>query len=329
MDLTIMLASVLGAASIVLISYGAWSLASTDRQRISWRVSRTGVGVRPDTGRTADVRLQDRTHAIFTPVDRRLARYTWAETSRKQLAIAEINLYLSEFIAIRVVTTAAAIAIPVFFAIREGQLLIGLAGMGAGLFVWWQFGASVRRRINRRKAAIEAQLDDALVNISGSLRAGFSFPQACQMAVPQLQWPLDEELRNMLEEVNVGASLDAALRNLAERVETYEMDITVNAVLVQRQVGGSLSEILDHVARTLRERRELRGHMMALTSQQRLSAYFVAGVPVGMAAFLSIVNWGFMSPMFTTLTGNIFLVIGAIFDMLGFLVMKRLMRVDF
>jgi len=133
----------------------------------------------------------------------------------------------------------------------------------------------------------------------------------------------------MLEEVNVGASLDDALRNMAERIESYEVDITVNAVLVQRQVGGSLAEILDNVARTIRDRRELRGHIMALTAQQRLSAYFVAGVPIFMAGFLSLISWEFMKPLYLTTVGNILLAIGLTLDMVGFLVMRRLTRIDF
>jgi tight adherence protein B len=116
---------------------------------------------------------------------------------------------------------------------------------------------------------------------------------------------------------------------MAERIESYEMDITVNAVLVQRQVGGSLAEILDNVSRTIRERRELRGHLLALTAQQRLSAYFVAGVPIFMAAFLSLISWQFMRPLYLTTVGNILLAIGLGLDMLGFLVMRRLTKIDF
>jgi tight adherence protein B len=99
--------------------------------------------------------------------------------------------------------------------------------------------------------------------------------------------------------------------------------------MVHRAVGGNLSEILSSVARTIRERRELRGHLMALTAQQRLSALFVAGVPVFMAVFLSLTSWQFMRPLWTTTTGNTLLGIGIILDMLGFLVMRRLTRIDF
>jgi tight adherence protein B len=133
----------------------------------------------------------------------------------------------------------------------------------------------------------------------------------------------------MIEDVNVGASLDDALRGLSERVESYEMDITVNAVLVQRQVGGSLAEILDNLAKTIRERRELRGHLMALTAQQRLSAYFVAGVPILMLGLLSLTSWQFMKPLFVTFIGNILIAVAILMDLLGFLVMRRLTRIDF
>ncbi len=329
MDFTILLASLLAGAAVLLVSYGAWSLATSEKQRVAWRVSRTGIGVRPLSLSTADVRLPDRQHAVFTPVDRALSHYNWAENARNQLRKAGVNLYLSEFIILRVVLTAGVLLVPMVIAIKEGQLLIGIAAVVAAVMVWWQTGSFVRGRIKRRQNAIESQLDDALVNIAGSLRAGFSFPQACQMAVPQLRWPLQDEIRTLIEEINVGASLDDALRDLALRIESYEMDIAVNAVLVQRQVGGSLAEVLDSIAKTIRERRELRGHLMALTAQQRLSAIFVAGVPVFMLGLLSLTSWQFMKPLFVTQVGNILIALGLLLDLLGFLLMRRLTRIDY
>ena len=330
MDTAVILASLLAGAAVLMVSYGAWSLVGAERQRISWRVSRTGISVRTHQTRgVAELRPQDRQHAVFAPVDRALSRYPWAERARQQLERAEINLHVSEFIAIRVITTAVIVTVSLVFGIREGELLIALAGLGLGAFVWWQFGAWVRRRINRRRDAIEEHLDEALLNLSGSLRAGFSFVQACQMAVPQLPWPLKQEFQAMIEDINIGASLDDALRHLAERVGSYEMDITVNAVLVQRQVGGSLAEVLDNIAFTIRERRELHGHVMALTAEQRLSSYLVAGVPVFMLGLLCLTSWQFMKPLFVTTTGNILMAISVILDMLGFLVMRRLGRIDY
>ena len=325
----VLIASVVSALAVLLISYGVWSMAVADKDRVAFRVSRTGIGTRQERPRTADVRLEGLSNNVFTPVDRALSKYSWAEKARLEFERAELHLHLSEFIAMRVLASAGVFAIFLVIALKTDILLLALGGLAAAGFVWWQTGSIVRRRIARRTKAVDAHLDEALTAIAGSLRAGFSFPQACQMSINQLQWPLNDEMKAMLEEVNVGASLDDALRNMAERIESYEVDITVNAVLVQRQVGGSLAEILDNVARTIRERRELRGHIMALTAQQRLSAYFVAGVPIFMAGFLSVISWEFMKPLYLTTVGNILLAIGLTLDMVGFLVMRRLTKIDF
>jgi tight adherence protein B len=327
MDTVVVLATVLGAAAVGLLTFGIISMATAERDRVAMRVSRTGIGVRHIQGPATDVRVHGRASNFFAPIDRALVRYSWAERSRLELDQADLALHISEFVIMRALGTLATFAI---IALVGGfQLLFILFGLIAAAVAYWQFGAFVRRRISRRRNAIDAQLDQALVSIAGSVRAGFSFLQACQLSVNQMQWPLKQEFEAMLEEVSVGASIDDALRNLSEKVESYEVDIAVNAVLVQRQVGGSLAEILDNVAHTIRERRELRGHLMALTAQQRLSAIFVASVPIGMAVLLSLSSWQFMKPLYLTLTGNILLSVGIIMDILGFLVMRRMTRIDF
>jgi tight adherence protein B len=327
MDTVVLLATVLGAAAVGLLTFGIFSMATAERDRVAMRVSRTGIGVRHIQGPATDVRVHGRASNFFAPIDRALVRYSWAGRSRLELDQADLALHISEFVIMRALGTLAMFAI---IALIGGfQLLFILFGLIAAAVAYWQFGAFVRRRISRRRNAIDAQLDQALVSIAGSVRAGFSFLQACQLSVNQMQWPLKQEFEAMLEEVSVGASIDDALRNLSEKVESYEVDIAVNAVLVQRQVGGSLSEILDNVAHTIRERRELRGHLMALTAQQRLSAIFVASVPIGMAVLLSLTSWQFMKPLYLTLTGNILLSVGIIMDILGFLVMRRMTRIDF
>jgi tight adherence protein B len=326
MDALILTASAAAAASVTLVSYGAWAVATGDRTRVAERVTRTGTGIRAPGPTTADVGHQARESSIFTPADRALERFGWADRARRDLARAEISLYVSEFILLRIAFTVVTF---LAFALIGGRLLFYMVGAIAAFVVYWQMGAFVRRRISRRLTKIDDQLDGALVNIAGSLRAGFSFLQACQMSVSQLEWPLRDEISQMLEELNLGASLEDALAALASRTDSYEIAITVNAVLVQRQIGGSLADILDNVAKTIRERKELRGHIMALTAQQRLSAIFVAGVPPFMAVVLSLTSWTFMKPLFFTLTGNILMTLGIVLDMVGFLVMRRLTRIDF
>ena len=329
MDTLTLITSLVAAGAVVLVSYGVWSVSTADRERVAWRVSRTGIGHRR-AAPGADLRVEAaRTSRVFSPIDRALMKYGWLDKTRTELQKADVHLHPSEFIFFRLIASLGVFGVALLIALSSHSLLIGLIGLGIALAIWWQAGAYVRRRINRRQASVEAHLDEALIAISGSLRAGFSFLQACQMSINQLQWPLNQEVSAMLEDVNVGAALEDALRAMARRIESYEVDIAVNAVLVQRQVGGNLAEILDNVARTIRERRELHGHIMALTAQQRLSAYFVAGVPVFMAGLLSVISWQFMKPLYLTTTGNVLMAIGLGLDMLGFLLMRRLARIDF
>jgi len=328
-DALVLLTAIVGATAVALVSYGVWTIATAEREQVAWRVSRTGIGVRTRTEPFVDVRVQGRSSAIFTPIDRALIRYDWADSISILLRRAEINLYVSEYLVIRALAAFIPFVLFTFAALSSSQAIFLFLGVVVAGLLWWQVGAFVGRRIGARQRGIDDRLDEALAHLAGSLRAGFSFLQACQMVVPQLDGPLKAEFEEMLEDVNVGASMEDALKGLAERISSYEVDIAVNAVLVQRQVGGSLAEILSSVANTIRERRELRGHLFALTAQQRVSAYFVASVPFVLGIFLSLTSWHFMAPLYTTLAGNIMLTAGIVLDISGFVLMHRLTRVDF
>ncbi len=325
MDTFVLITSALVAASVTLILVGVRRTAQADVVVLGQRLGKTRRASRREST-PADVTEGRRDVKFFSALDRPLERFGWAERARKDLRQAEVRLHLSEFIILRLATSATAVFLVAWV---FGTLLAFLGALILGAAVWAVPGYLVRKRIAARRASLEGQLDSMLTAIASSLRSGFSFLQACQLALEQLEWPLKGEMEEMLEDVSLGASIDEALVNLGRRVESYEVDITVNAVLVHRQTGGNLSEVLEHVARTIRERRELKGHIMALTAQQRLSAVFVAGVPVFMAAFLSATNWEFMKPLWTTTVGNVLLAVGCVFDVLGFIVMRRLTRIDF
>jgi tight adherence protein B len=264
---------------------------------------------------------------ILSSLDVPLRKFNWARKGRSELERAEINLHLSEFIALRMALTAISF-VAVYLIAGNGLLGISLS-IGAGLLAWFGCSFFVRQRIARRQKALEDQLDRALMSIATSMRSGFSFLQGVRLTTQQLQWPLKEELETVLEDVGLGATIDQALLSMGERVNSYDMDIAITAVIVQRTAGGDLADILDNTARTIRDRRELRGHIMSLTAQQRLSAIFVAIIPPGMAILLSITSPEFMHPLWETGTGHILIVASAIFDIVGFLVIKRLTRIDF
>jgi tight adherence protein B len=325
MDALILLTSAAVAASILLIGFGLKMVATEERGRISMRVQRSGrVGTRP--AGTADVTWQTQ-RGFFTSLEEPLHRFTWLQDVRDDLRRAGFTLHASEYFLFRfaAAVTAAVLVVLIF----DFSLLSAIAAAITAVVIWQVPAFIVRRRIDRRQRLLEDQLHGALTSLASAIRAGFSFLQACQMTASQLQSPLRDELEEALEETRLGVTIEEALAGVAKRVRSYEVDIVVNAVMVHRSVGGNLAEVLDSIASTLRDRSELRGHLMALTAQQRLSGVFVAGVPVFMAVFLSLTSWDFMKPLWTTSTGNLLLAAGIILDVLGFLVMRRLTRIDF
>jgi tight adherence protein B len=325
MDTLILLAIAAGTAAMLLVFFGLRMLSAESTGLVAWRLQRSGRESNRASA-VADVTLAAQRSSRLIALDKRMGGLRWASDIRRDLIRANINLHVSEYIVLRFLLALTAMATA---ALIFGNIVGVVVGIVAGILLWFIPAGLVGKRIARRQWQLTEQLDAALVNISSAVRSGFSFQQALQLSLRQIDSPLKDEFEIALQEVSVGATIEDALSGVAERIECYEFDLVVNAVLVHNAIGGNLGEILDSLAKTLRERRELKGQILALTAQQRLSAWFVAGVPVFMAAFLSATSWEFMRPLWLTTTGNLLLVAGIVLDMLGFLIMRRLTRIDF
>jgi tight adherence protein B len=157
--------------------------------------------------------------------------------------------------------------------------------------------AYVMRRRGQRLAALERQLPEALDLLVRALRAGHAFSSALQMAGSEMSDPIASELRLTHEEVSFGVPLDQALLNLEQRVPLMDLRYFVVAVLVQREAGGNLTELLANLSRLIRERLKLTARVRVLTAEGRLSAWFVAMLPFFLFAVIYTVNRKFMEPL--------------------------------
>lgn len=166
-----------------------------------------------------------------------------------------------------------------------------LAASAPLLFVKW--------RRQRRLQLLQRQLPDALDLLTRALRAGHSFPSALKMSGEELPQPIAGELRLVHDEVNFGTSLDGALTHLAERVPLTDLRYFVVAVLVQRDSGGNLTELLANLGQLVRERLKLFARIRVLSSEGRLSSWVLAVMPFGLAALMNIFNPEFMGVMWT------------------------------
>jgi tight adherence protein B len=180
---------------------------------------------------------------------------------------------------------------------------------------------------HQRTQRFERQLPEALDLIGRALRAGHAFSSALQMAGSELPDPIGEEFRQTFDEINYGVPTHDALQNLVDRVPSTDLGFFVIAVLVQRETGGNLSEVLDNISAIIRERLKLFGKVRALSAEGRFSALVLSVLPVVTALLLYVINPDFMSLLWTEPVGVKLIWASAACVAFGALWMRRIIRI--
>lgn len=324
-----------GALAVVVIAIG---IAMSGRSGISDRLERyaaapsTTAAAAGGQGGVAD--LIARSQALASLNKAVEGRDFWANIAR-DIARADLHLKPSEFLAI---WAGSIVGVPLLLLFLSAFLpalrnpLFLLIGIVIGFFIprFW-----LARRRNGRLGAFNKQLPDTITLIANALRAGSSFLQAIELVVRETRPPISTEFSRVIREVNLGLPFEQALENMVRRVRSDDLELMATAIAIQHQVGGNLAEILDSIAYTIRERIRIKGEIRTLTAQQRLSGYVVAGLPIGLAAFLFVAAPGFMDPMFDPRAsliglpaGVIILAIGGFMMFIGFLAIRRIVDIE-
>lgn len=186
----------------------------------------------------------------------------------------------------------------------------------------------IKQKKNKRFAKINAQIGDCITIMSNALKAGYSFHQTIDLVGKEMTGPLAMEFRKTLREINLGKTSDNALQNLADRVESKDMDLLVTAVLIQRQTGGNLAEILDNISHTIRERIRIKGEIKSLTAQGRISGLIIGLLPPILFAVLMLINPAYMYILVTHPTGRTLLIVAVVSELLGLLLIKKIVDID-
>lgn len=202
-----------------------------------------------------------------------------------------------------------------FFAGALAGILMGLALLGL--------------RIRRRRKKFTNQLGDMLTMVANALRAGFSFMQAFELISREMDAPMGREVQLVVNEVNLGNTLESALDNMQRRVASPDFELVVTAVLIQRQVGGDLASILDTISETIAERVRMKREVMALTAQGRLSGITVAILPFAFTIIMSFINPTYLMPLIETDTGRMFVVGGIILEILGIIIIRKIVDIQY
>ena len=183
--------------------------------------------------------------------------------------------------------------------------------------------AKRRKRLNK----FLQLLPDALDLMSRGLSAGHAFTEALQMVATEMPEPISGEFRKTYEEQNLGLSLKLALENLVDRVPLLDLRMCVTAVMIQRETGGNLSELLEKVAHTIRERFRIMEDLKTMTLSSRWSAWLLCALPIFLAIYVSVMNPGYMDVMWRDPRGHWLLAVAAIMQILGILMVQKIMKI--
>lgn len=210
-------------------------------------------------------------------------------------------------------TSVVSYLIPVIF-------LIGLITASLPfVHVWW-------KRKKRFDQFLE-HLPDSLDLMSRALSAGHAFSESLHMVSMEMPEPIATEFRKAYEEQNLGLSLKLALENLTERIPLLDLKLCITAVLIQRETGGNLAEILEKVAYTIRERFRIMGDLKTLTTSSRMSAWLLCALPIFVAIMVTVMNPEYMSVLWKDQRGHYLIAAAMTMQVTGMLIVRKILKI--
>jgi tight adherence protein B len=315
--------AVLTAVAGMCLVLGVPRLLSADTSWLDARLRR--YGARPfeltdeEQTQAASVAM---TQLVASRLEASVSGRTFAAQLRTDIARANVRMTVGEFLIVQasVATIGAALA----FLISRSPFAASLLGVLGWLLpkIW------LARRHAARLKAFNDQLADTIGLMSNSLRSGMSLLQSMEMISRESEPPVSEEFHRIVREVALGIGPQSALLRLVHRIDSEDLDLLVTAILVQFEIGGNLSRILDSIAGTIRERVKLQGEIRTLSAQGRMSGYILSGMPVAIGTILMLVAPGYIGKLFTPGPWLV-LPMAAVFGILiGTFVMRKLVAIE-
>jgi tight adherence protein B len=315
-----LLAGIVAAAVILLVTAVAWP-QSKARQRID-QISHFGparatpaAAEQADAGPSALARSALRASQQLVRAGGQEARIA------VRLERAGIKLRPHEWVLIRIGAVVLGLIL--------GLILVDLAGAILGAIVGFLATALFMQiKLTRRVEGFADQLPDGLQLVIGSLRSGFSLPQALDSLVRESPEPLASEFGRAVGEYRLGGDLADALERVAARTKNLDLGWAIIAIRIQREVGGNLAEVLQTAVETMRERGRLRRHVRSLSAEGRLSGYILIALPLVLGAVMFLTRRDYLRPLYTQPLGIMMLLVGGVLLIAGVLWMLRVVKVE-
>jgi tight adherence protein B len=312
---------ILAFASLLLLTlfvYEILRVRSRAHERLEKRLSSLG---QPPPAEVAPI-LQEKTYSDIPQLNELLARARFAGAFDRLVLQAGLRARAGE-VMLWMALVGMVAAVVVF--LTQGSLLVAAVAFvlsGPGLGLWW-----LRRRRQGRRVAIVRQLPDTLEMLRGALQAGSSLAQALEAITEEAADPIRAELRHLTEELKLGHSLRDAFHGLYARTGIEDLRFFVVAIMLNREVGGNLSEIIGVVTQTVRERFKLVAQVRALTAQGRFSATILCGLTPSLLLALTLLNPDYLQPLYHTPMGRGALAYAAGSTAFGYYLMRRIVNI--
>jgi len=260
-------------------------------------------------------------HIVQAAFGSRFERTNRGSRMSDRLARADLKLRPTEWI---IISTGLAAVMGAVAYLRFHALFVIPIGALVG-YVAAQF--FVRYRQSKRTKAFNSQLSPAILQLSGSMKAGYTFAQAIDLVSRNVPSPMGPELARVTREVQLGLPMNEALARMVRRNDSEDLRLMLIAVQIQSQVGGNLAHILDTIEFTVRERIRIKGEIKSLTGQARASGWVLIALPFGMTGILMMIAPTYFDPMLKNTAGQILLGIGGFMILCGYGLIRRIVNV--
>ena len=224
-----------------------------------------------------------------------------------------------------VLTVAVSAALAGFLGSRLLTPLFGAVLAALGALIPFLL---IKRKQAARYKKFEEQLPEGIDMLVNAMKAGYSLQAAMKFIGDELPAPLGPEFSRFYDEQRLGVDVRAALLHLQERVDTLDLKMFVTALLIQRETGGNLAEIMTNLSSLMRERAAIRGQIDVLTAEPRMSAIVLTALPVVIFAIINVLNPEYVLPLYTTPAGRMLLVYAVISSVIGYIVLKRIGTIE-
>jgi tight adherence protein B len=300
-------------------------LSLLDQRNVRARILRDRLSAvqKPEEEEGADFAfLRDEVMSRIPALDSMLRRSERVSLLQKMLTQGEVDIRAGNFL---MVCVLSALLFGVILMVAGGNVLFGWAGLLLGFFLPYAYASHMRAKRFQR---FEERFPEAIDTLARAVRAGHAFTTALELIANEVSEPVAGEFRQLYEEQKFGLPVRDALINLTQRVPLVDVKFFVTAVMLQRETGGNLAEILDGLSYVIRERFKILRQVRVHTAQGRLTMVLLMALPPVIVMIMQIMNPGFIRPLFTEPLGHAFIVAGITLQTIGYFFIRKIIRIQ-